>query len=41
MNILLQLYLKRYNTKFEPDYYGVEITTDDWIEYPWEINNDN
>lgn len=32
---------KRYNTKFEPDYFGVEVTTDEWITFPWENKNDN
>lgn len=30
---------KRYNTKFEPDYYGVEVSDDTWVEFPWESSN--
>lgn len=30
---------KRFNTSFEPDYFGEEILTDDWITFPWEVKN--
>ena len=29
----------RYNTRYTPDYYGEEITSDKWLVFPWEEND--
>ena len=29
----------RYNTRYTPDFYGEEITSDKWLVFPWEEND--
>jgi len=35
-NMVACLHYKPHTSKFTPDIYAVESTSDDWIVYPWE-----